>query len=489
MSCLNLHKVPFSKNILLFKYLLIFIYFFSLYFSEIRSIRFSYYGERSISYFDVLTLGMVLMFIANYTWFLKSNIRYIFFNIYAPIIIPIVIIVLFYASCDVCDTSYPIRLYSLSGQFAFMLALSVGLSIFSEEGIVKFIYYYALLIFAINIIQLVMINTELLYIFNLYYADYSAFLHWPFPNPNHSGIYSVVLFLLLSAVVIIKDKLTYLYFLIPIMSLIILQTGSRALAFVSLAAWLGFVLLFAFSNNKISRLNVFFHFLAVSLISIAIIMSISNYPTNRALGIFDYNLTSILAGDVDNDIRKEWWGSNMKRRSNVPSQISGGADSKNITLDEKVKNTIFNYDLASILSGDADIRKKWLIKHMASSRSIEVLNESETVLPLEKAEILPAGIHYKSLHNVYLDFKVYGGAVPYYAFLLFIFILSLQFFILVYKKRKSRYYPLYFASFISMIVIFSMFYAHPLFGVRYIWVFLGFIISLLVINSRKAVIE
>jgi len=89
-----------------------------------------------------------------------------------------------------------------------------------------------------------------------------------------------------------------------------------------------------------------------------------------------------------------------------------------------------------------------------------------------------------STHNVYLDWYVYVGKIPFAFFALFILLLTQAFSVFLWKRRDSVHACFYLSIWLQIIVIVAAMYAHPGIWVKYIWFMFGIATAVMILDEK-----
>ena len=448
-----------ARSIYYKRYLLnciLFLVFVLLIFSERKVIEYTFFGQRNISITDVLFIIFVPVYIGYQIYRTHIADLKVPVQVIGITLIPMGVLVFLFFSCSnrpedlfraICGPDFPIRVYLLIGLSAFMALSSFALIKFNEKEIVKLVFWYTLGMSAFFFVHYLLVNERIFNFTYLFYGEGTPFLHLPFLSPVQAGLFGVIILLLGVGTTLVYGRLYLLYFLVPAMTLAIAQTGSRSVMLVYVYSWLGFMFL-VFINRRLYRGQVkryAKHFTLVTVIASLLLFVLPGFSNKRAIEFFSESPISLLRGSPDKSFRGPLWA---------------------LSLSELRKIVLEGKDKAGIETKAIDVSLKGEVGNLKNI----------------------------ALHNAYLDFLVYGGVSALVTFIIFLGLLCIQLGLLVWRKRKSEYYPLYTAIFMALMAIIVEFYANTILQIRYIWVFFGLVLALVIIDEhsnirKKTIIE
>lgn len=404
----------------------LFLVFILLIFSEKKVIEYTFFGQREISIIDVLFIIFIPVYVGHQLYKARLTDLKVSAQVIGITLIPMAVLVFLFLSCSACEATFPVRVYLLVGLSAFMALSAFALIKFNEEEIVKFISWYTLGMSVFFFIHYLLIHERIFNFSYLSYGESTPFLHLPFLSPAQAGLFGIIVLLLGVGVTLVYGRLYLLYFLVPAMTLAIAQTGSRSAMLVYVCSWFGFMFLVCINRGLYQDQIKGYakHFILVTVIASLLLFLIPGFSSKRSMAFFDESPISLLRGSSDGSFRDSSWD---KPRS------------------------------------------LWILP-LAEARELVIEKEQKS---------------YAALHNAYLDFLVYGGIATLITFIIFLGLLCIQLGLLVWYKRKTEYYPLYAAMFVALTAIIVELYANPILQVRYIWVFFGLILALVIIYNSN----
>ena len=275
----------------------------------------------------------------------------------------------------------------------------------------------------------------------LLYGEGTPALFYPFDSPNQAGVFLLILLFLALGFCVFLKRTSDFIILCPIFSLAGFQTGSRTygvLYFLFL-----FFLIFMLFLRFLQRYKIYhrelFNILFALLFSAILVLSFNDKTSSRSFSLLGSSFSEI---------------------------VFKGADSFRMET--------------NFLWGRLDKFGKTLTKSTFQCTS-----------KFEKADISnakKADLSKPDLHNIFLEFFVFGGVYALVAYLLFISSLIYFSISLILENMNSlRSSFLKLTLFASLLCIFAFQYSNPVFGLKFTWLFYGSIIGLF-LNSRNKLI-
>lgn len=258
-------------------------------------------------------------------------------------------------------------------------------------------------------------------------------LHFPFSSPNQMALFAMIHLILGVGVILSRQRSALMYLVMPLMILIILQTGSRSITLLSAAGLLAMIGVAAvMAIHGVTRRRMLLHLLgslflagSIAVFSIADLDNMQD-PNARAVSVFKNDMQRLLLGKAD-DYRGRTWSMILKRVQ------SAARDGKKSRQDDAV-----------------------------------VIQGSEG-----------------GAHNAYLDLLLNWGHASLAAFLLFLAGLAAVLLRTLWRERRSVHLPLYASILIAFGGALGAIYSNPLLHLKFLWIFFGSILALAAINRRR----
>ncbi len=273
----------------------------------------------------------------------------------------------------------------------------------------------------------------------LLYGEGTPYLYWPQHSPSQLGVFFLAGMYVTVSASLAADKPVLLYLFVPAFVVLIMQTGSRAMGYLTLSAWTVFAI-GVLVNRVLFRPK---GGLAVTmLISVTMVSTLATWLTyslasSRALEFVGTPVLNVASGSGD-QWRNERW-SNVEKTNN--------STTVNVPAEET----------PTVTEQSAEPTNTSVATEIAPTSEDKVVNKLDTA----------------SYHNVYLDILYGGGPIALLLFSLFLVTALLIRAWDVFKARGSDTFDEKFALLISILTLAACLYSHPLFHVRYIWILLA----------------
>lgn len=250
-------------------------------------------------------------------------------------------------------------------------------------------------------------------------------LTFPFVDSRQTALFIALTALVGISCALITQRKSMIYFLLPIATLSIAQTGSRSVMFLFILAWAGFLavvttLEYFKIRNRPPELSTL---LLSTLLSVFLLAATLDPNGMRSFSLFQHSLMSILTGEAD-PYRGDCW-----------------------------RSLLYYYFFGTE----------------------------------EEYGRLRGSPFFTAPHNMYLEFLVKFGMPSVILLVLFLGTLIGWNATTLLKNKSSRWMPLHAATLMGLMMIAGLLYAYPIFQVRFLWVFFGFagaVLSLDLLNNR-----
>lgn len=280
----------------------------------------------------------------------------------------------------------------------------------------------------------------------LLYGEGTPALFFPFDSPNQAAVFLLTLLFLALGLCVFLKRTSDFIILCPIFSLAGFQTGSRTYGFLYfLFLLLLIVILFM---RFIQRYKIYhrelFNILLALIFSSILVLVFNDKTSSRPFSLIGVSFSEIIFKSVDPFRMKTnlLWGS------------------------------------LNTLKFDISVNKINLSTFQCRSNSEEA----------DISNVKKAYLDKPDLHNVFLEFFVFGGVYGLAGYLLFISSLIFFSFSLIIKNINSfRLSFLKITFFASLLSIFAFQSTNPIFTLRFTWVLYGLIIGFF-LNSRNKLI-
>ncbi|MEE8059465.1 MAG: hypothetical protein V3T17_16765 [Pseudomonadales bacterium] len=327
----------------------------------------------------------------------------------------------------------------------------------------------------------------------LLYGEGTPYLYWPQHSPSQLGVFFLAGMYVTVSASLAADKPVLLYLFVPAFVVLIMQTGSRAMGYLTLSAWTVFAI-GVLVNRVLFRPK---GGLAVTmLISVTMVSTLATWLTyslasSRALEFVGTPVLNVASGSGD-QWRNERW-SNVEKTNNSTTVNVPAEETPTVTEQSaEPTNTSVATEIAPT-SEDKVVNKldeRWSnVEKTNNSTTVNVPAEETPTVTEQSAEptntsvateIAPTSedkvvnkLDTASYHNVYLDILYGGGPIALLLFSLFLVTALLIRAWDVFKARGSDTFDEKFALLISILTLAACLYSHPLFHVRYIWILLA----------------
>ena len=285
----------------------------------------------------------------------------------------------------------------------------------------------------------------------LLYGEGTPALFYPFDSPNQAGVFLLILLFLALGFCVFLKRTSDFIILCPIFSLAGFQTGSRTygvLYFLFL-----FFLIFMLFLRFLQRYKIYhrelFNILFALLFSAILVLSFNDKTSSRPFSLLGSSFSEIVFKGADS----------FRMETNV---LWGRLDELKLGT-TPTKSTL----QCTSKSEKADI---------SIAKKADISNAKK------------ADLSKPDLHNIFLEFFVFGGVYALVAYLLFISSLIYFSISLILENMNSlRSSFLKLTLFASLLCIFAFQYSNPVFGLKFTWLFYGSIIGLF-LNSRNKLI-
>ena len=328
--------------------------------------------------------------------------------------------------------------------FMFLTAVIIYFHNYIIKDVYSFIYRVIWSFAVIYLVAYILIR-----FFNyqpLLYGEGTPALFFPFDSPNQAAVLLLILlFLALGLCVFLKKTVDFII-LCPIFSLAGFQTGSRTygLIYFLLFSFLILTLFMRFlQRHKIyyrELLNILFAILFTAIL----VISFNDRISSRTFSLFGNSLSEIIFKSSDS----------YRYKTNV---LWGKSD------DLKFDLTPFYVNFFST-------------QCISNSKKDDISNSKKVYLGNP------------DLHNVFLEFFVFGGVYALAGYLLFIS--SLIYFsisLILLNFNSLRLFFLKFTYLACLLCVFAFQYTNPIFGLKFIWLLYGFIIGMFLISKNKLI--
>ncbi len=310
--------------------------FFSLSFTEWRVIDYQLFGPRSASFADVFfftAAGFLLVIIAR-----QDGFNYLLRQVAALwyLLLPILLMTFLYSDQASINPSF--NRYQLYGCGAYMVLSGLVLARYAEEKILTYLTSYILVTAVFFLLMYVFVRFIPWQPFM--YGQGTPALHAPFSSPNQAALFGVLNLMLGVGVSLAARKFYLLYLVVPIMTLVVFQTSSRSAVLLLIIGGVAFALLVLakWIYRKSCQWRELIHLLLSAALACTLLFMTLTPQSARPLSIFNYSVTEILTGKVDNYRNKLWSmmlldGLSASRRETLlPVGLEGGAHNAYLDL-------------------------------------------------------------------------------------------------------------------------------------------------------------
>ena len=205
-----------------------------------------------------------------------------------------------------------IPLYTLLGVSAVMVLSFFVLSRYSGNDILNFIYKYSLIITFLFL--LICLSARLFDYHVVYQGVDTAKLHFPYIfRPYQAATLGAVTLILGTSAAVILGKSRVLYFMVPVMTLAIANTGSRSVMWLLTVIWVlmsGYYAIFAWNMQPHLKTG-FRHIVASTALPGVLLLLFMNDQTRRAFSFLTIAPLDLLTAAADAP-RHEMWLSALK---------------------------------------------------------------------------------------------------------------------------------------------------------------------------------
>jgi hypothetical protein len=282
---------------------LLIIAFLLLSISERWYVRYQFLGRREIAAADILFFIVASLFLTR--CIKNDGIRYITRKMRRiwHILLPLLLLILHHLVFGSVSTSAAFRLVGLG---MVMLISFLMLTKYSIDKIMEFISRYVLIFVVLFLLSY--ISTRILDAYGLLVKDpiYAAYGLFPFEG-HQSGLFGIFILMLAVGVFLTNRKHYMLYWVVPIMFLVIAQEGSRTNNLLLVYTWIGFWVLF-FAQEKFllkKKLLGALHLILCTYLTIIILFLNFNSVMKRSFSYLTVSPIYLLFGA--DDVRKELW--------------------------------------------------------------------------------------------------------------------------------------------------------------------------------------
>ena len=294
--CFLNKKSTIFNGTVFFKVLLL-ITFLSLIISEKKIIGYYLLGTRKASITDVLFFATA--FIIFIDCLIKNKMSVFIRKILSilHVLFPLFILILSYLLLTFDSSNYLIDPYLLQGSAIFMIFSFLLLSKYQENKIIKFVFKYVLINAFLFLVIYLCTITKVSHIF--IYGEGTPALHFPFNSPNQAALFASVLLMLGvgSALTLGKHKLVYI--IIPVMLVVISQTGSRSIMYMLAITWIIFLILI---KKKFQHI----YLILGTVLSVMLFFLFTDRQGLRSITFFKSSLPSLITGTSDPWRMKAW---------------------------------------------------------------------------------------------------------------------------------------------------------------------------------------
>lgn len=237
-------------------------------------------------------------------------------------------------------------------------------------------------------------------------------LTFPFIDSRQTALFIALATLVGISCALITKRKSLIYFLLPVATLSIAQTGARSVMFLFILAWAGFLAAMSVLEYFRTRsLPPELSTLLLSTLLSAFLLLVTLDPNGmRSLSLFQHSLMSILTGEAD-PYRGDCWRSLLYYYFFGTDEEFG-----------RLRNSPF----------------------------------------------------FTAPHNTYLEYLVKFGVSSVILLVLFLGTLIGFNTTALLKNKNSSWMPLHAATLMGLLMIAGLLYAYPIFQVRFLWVFFGF---------------
>lgn len=280
-------------------------------FSEWRAIDYQLCGSRSASPVDLIFLSGGVIFLVMLAK--KNGANYLLRQIISLwyFLLPIALMVFFYNDRSALS-NVPVSFtrYLLFGLSVYMLLPGFALARYPEKKILAYLMGYILIVTAFFLVIYVFTRAYPLKPF--LYGEGTPSLNFPFGSPNQMAIFGVLNLILGVGVVLALRKFYFLYLIVPVMVLGVIQTGSRSLALLMIVGGGAFILLILFQWVLLKKClwrglaNLLF---SMALATIVTFLSLDAQGERALSFIYPSHSLDIASGKVDpfrNNMSKLW---------------------------------------------------------------------------------------------------------------------------------------------------------------------------------------
>ena len=429
------------------------LFLFSIYLLSNVKVKFNLFCKvRSI---DIIDFGFIFFTFFILRKFLSKNIfkdKNLIFLIYPSLSL---LALIFFISIGPDDSgsnySKSIDAYRIAGGFCYMFLTGILIYPVTYK---KKIEIFSIIYLVICIFAFIFLGVYILIrFFNfqpLLIGEGTPALFFPFDSPNQAAVFLLILLFLALGLCVFLKRTSDFIILCPIFSLAGFQTGCRTycvLYFLFLFLLISILFLRFLERYKIyyrELLNILF----ALLFTATLVLLFNDKISSRSFSVLGGSFSEIVFKKADL----------YRSKTNF---LWGRLDNLKFDVTPINSTPIYSNLIKSIPS---------FFQCTSNSEKVDISNSKG------------------DLHNIFLEFFVFGGVFALASYLLFIS--SLIYFsisLIIVNMNSLRFSFLKLTFLASIFCIFAFQYSNPIFGLKFTWIIYGFIIGLF-LNSRNKLI-
>ena len=407
-------------------------------------------------------------------------------------------------ACAECTAYSVIRPLTLLRGGAVLLASHVIFTAFPTARILRALVWLAGVATVWGALSILMLRWWWIFPFMLY--SQTPTLHQPFTNPVQASHFAGVTLLLGTGAALALNRPQLLYVFAPGLAVTMAEAGSRSGIFLIALLWTAFFVTAAIRAAMWRRwhgMRDVAHVVASGAVAAIAILMVQTPNTTRALSIFGYTPQQIARGGPD-EYRSEAWKDALQTTTsavqslpaiNVDATAATGATPVGVPALPTRPDT--SVRLGGVTQTGAESRGAGQPPASAAPGATEVnappgsrapdasrLLADTADTPVTALAATPANSDAagpaplsgrQSVHNVYLEVFLYGGALSLGALFLVLAVLGLYAAQLAWRTRNSDLFSVAVAIGLALLMTAGINYGHVTFHLTFVWVLFGLI--------------